>query len=59
LVNEVDGTEVRLPRPSAAWVAASLLLPPLDDDHEDRDPEAARGVKWLMKVGSDRMELTT
>ncbi len=54
-----NGAEVHLPRPSAAWVAASSLLPPLDADHEDRDPEATRGVRWLMKVGQDRMELTT
>ena len=59
LVNEATGNEVLLPRPSAGWVAASLLLPPLDTDHEDRDPEATRGVRWLMKVGQDRMELTT
>lgn len=55
LVNEVDGSEVHLARPSAAWHLP--LLPSLDGT-EDGDPEATRGIRYLMKVGSDRMELT-
>jgi hypothetical protein len=58
LVNEVDGTEFRLPRPSAAWVAASLLLPPLDDDLDPDDP-VRRGIVYSMRAPSgDRMELS-
>jgi hypothetical protein len=54
LVNEATGHEVLLPRP-ASWVAASLVVPALEAD--DPDPELTRGVRYLMKVGSDRMEL--
>ena len=50
------GPEIHLPRPSAAWQAASLLLPALDDA-DDHDPEVLRGVKYLMRSGKDRMEL--
>jgi hypothetical protein len=56
LVNEI-GAEVHLPRPSAAWHLP--LLPSLDGLDGDRDTEATtRGVKWLMQVDRDRMELT-
>jgi len=51
------GNEARLPRPSAAWRVP--LLPSLDALDGDADTEATtRGVKWLMQVGKDRMELS-
>jgi hypothetical protein len=54
LRNEATGDVVLLPRPSSSWVAASVLLPAFDDDH---DPEALRGVRYVMERGNDRVEL--
>jgi len=54
LRNEATGYEVLLPRPSAGWVAASVLLPAFDDNH---DPESLRGIRYVMERDGDRMEL--
>jgi hypothetical protein len=41
--------------PERGWRPAWTILPALDGT-EDGDPEAARGIRYLMKVGKDRME---
>lgn len=48
------GTEVHLPRPSAAWHVP--VLPSLDHT-ADGDLEASRGLRYLMQIGSNRLEL--
>lgn len=49
------GNEVHIPRPSAdGWHVP--VLPSLDHN-SDIDPEARRGVLYLMRSGDDRMEL--
>jgi hypothetical protein len=54
-----DGDEVHLSRPSASWHLPVLpSLDGLDQPDPDRE-ESARGIRWLMQVGKDRMELTT
>jgi hypothetical protein len=59
LFHEVTGDEVQLPRPSASWHLPVLpSLDGLDQPDPDRE-ESARGIRWLMKVGNDRLELTT
>lgn len=54
LLNEA-GAEVHLPRPSAGWHVP--VLPSLDHT-ADADLEASRGLRYLMKVGSNRLELS-
>ena len=45
------------PPPPPGWRPASSILPAFDGT-EDGDPEATRGIRYLMKVGKDRMELS-
>ena len=44
--------------PEPGWRPAWTLLVAADDE-DQRDPKASRGIRWLMKVGADWMELTT
>jgi len=54
-----DGAEAHIPRPSASWHLPILpSLDGLDQPDPDRE-ESARGIRWLMQVGKDRLELTT
>jgi hypothetical protein len=47
------------PPPQRGWRPAWTILPALDGT-EDGDPEATRGIRYLMKrEGQDRLELTT
>lgn len=50
-----DDEEIHLARPSARW--AQPRLPSLDGLDEDREA-TARGVRWLMKVGNERHEVS-
>jgi hypothetical protein len=54
LFDEV-GHEVHLSRPSAGWLPASLVVPAMEPD--EHDPEVRRGVLYLMRSGSNRLEL--
>ena len=55
LVNEV-GAAVRIPRPQAGWLPASLVVPALDA--QDLDAEELRGIVYVMQRGRERMELS-
>jgi hypothetical protein len=55
LVNEA-GTEAHIPRPSAGWFPASLVVPALEPD--DHDPEELRGIRYVMQRGRERQELS-
>jgi hypothetical protein len=60
LVNEIDGNEVHLPRPSASWSRADFLVRELEQDDPDPDDPVRRGIVYSMRAPTtgDRLELS-